>query len=83
MACFCVLSLYFRLARLILYKQIIGEWLDEVPYLALWILEKLQEMGFDGGHSVFKAYVSSWKIDLNEKTMVRFKMMPGKQGQMD
>ena len=40
-------------------------------------------MGFDGGYSIVKAYVSSRKMDLNEKAKVRFETMPGKQGQMD
>ena len=40
-------------------------------------------MGFDGGYSIVKAYVSSRKMDLNEKATVRFETMPGKQGQMD
>jgi len=65
------------------YKQIVDEWLEEAPYSALRILEKLREMGFDGGYSIVKAYVSSRKMDLNEKATVRFETMPGKQGQMD
>ena len=65
------------------YKQIVDEWLEEAPYSALRILEKLREMGFDGGYSIVKAYVSSRKMDWNEKATVRFETMPGKQGQMD
>ena len=65
------------------YKQIVDEWLEEAPYSALRILEKLREMGFEGGYSIVKAYVSSRKMDLNEKATVRFETMPGKQGQMD
>ena len=65
------------------YKQIVDEWLEEAPYSALRILEKLREMGFDGGYGIVKAYVSSRKMDLNEKATVRFETMPGKQGQMD
>ena len=34
------------------YKQIVDEWLEEAPYSALRILEKLREMGFDGGYSM-------------------------------
>ena len=30
------------------YKQIVDEWLEEAPYSALQILEKLREIGFDG-----------------------------------
>jgi hypothetical protein len=40
-------------------------------------------MGFDGGYSIVKAYVSSRKMDLNEKATVRFETILGKQGQMD
>ena len=65
------------------YKQIVDEWLEEAPYSAQRILEKLREMGFDGGYSIVKAYVSSRKMDLNEKATVRFETIPGKQGQMD
>ena len=65
------------------YKQIVDEWLEEAPYSALRILEKLREIGFNGGYSIVKAYVSSRKMDLNEKATVRFETMPGKQGQMD
>ena len=65
------------------YKQIVDEWLEEAPYSALRILEKLREMGFDGGYSIVKAYVSNRKMDLNEKATVRFETTPGKQGQMD
>jgi len=39
------------------YKQIVDEWLEEAPYSAIRILEKLREMGFDGGYSIVKAYV--------------------------
>ena len=30
------------------YKEIVDEWLEEAPYSAIRILEKLREMGFDG-----------------------------------
>ena len=59
------------------YKQLVDEWLEEAPYSAIRILEKLREMGFDGGYSIVKAYVSSRKMDLDEKATVRFETMPG------
>jgi len=40
-------------------------------------------MGFNGGYSIVKAYVSSRKKDLDEKATVWFETTPGKQGQMD
>ena len=65
------------------YKQQIDLWLEEAPYSAVRILEKLTEQGFDGKYSIVKEYVRSKKLDLDEKATVRFETMPGIQGQMD
>ena len=65
------------------YKQQIDQWLEEAPYSAVRILEKLQEQGFDGKYSIVKEYVRGKKKDMDEKATVRFETMPGKQGQMD
>ena len=65
------------------YKQQVDLWLEEAPYSAIRILEKLQEQGFDGKYSTVKVYVRSKKMDLDEKATVRFETMPGQQGQMD
>ena len=65
------------------YKQQVDQWLEEAPYSAVRILEKLQEQGFDGKYSIVKEYVRGRKMDLDEKATVRFETMPGKQGQMD
>ena len=65
------------------YKQKIDQWLEEAPYSAVRILEKLQAEGFDGKYSIVKEYVRGKKMDLDEKATVRFETMPGKQGQMD
>lgn len=65
------------------YKQQVDLWLEEAPYSAVRILEKLTEQGFDGKYSIVKEYVRSKKMDLNEKATVRFETMPGLQGQMD
>ena len=65
------------------YKQRIDILLEEAPYSAVRILEKLQEDGFDGKYSIVKEYVRSKKMDLDEKATVRFETMPGQQAQMD
>ena len=49
------------------YKQQIDQWLEEAPYSAVRILEKLQEQGFDGKYSIVKEYVRGKKMDLDEK----------------
>jgi len=70
-------------SKLDAYKSQIDLWLEEAPYSAVRILEKLLELGFDGKYSIVKEYVRSKKMDLDEKATVRFETMPGQQGQMD
>jgi len=65
------------------FKQQIDMWLEEAPYSAVRILEKLTEQGFDGKYSIVKQYVRVKKMDMDEKATVRFETMPGLQGQMD
>jgi transposase len=65
------------------YKEQIAVWLEEAPYSAERILEKIQEQGFEGGHSIVREYVRNKKEQLDEKATVRFETMPGLQGQMD
>ena len=65
------------------YKEQISIWLEEAPYSAERILEKIREQGFDGGHSIVREYVRGKKEQLDEKATVRFETMPGLQGQMD
>jgi len=65
------------------YKTQISIWLEEAPYSAMRIWEKIQEQGFDGSYSVVKHYVRAKKEQLNEHATVRFETMPGMQGQVD
>jgi len=65
------------------YKEQITVWLEEAPYSAARILEKIQEEGFDGGHSIVREYVRNKKEQFEEKATVRFETMPGLQGQVD
>ena len=58
-------------------------WIEEAPYSAARILEKLQDQGFEGKYSIVKDYVRGQKKDLEEKATVRFETMPGLQGQID
>ncbi len=57
--------------------------MEEAPYSAERILEKIQEQGFTGGHSIVREFVRNKKEHLEEKATVRFETMPGLQGQMD
>ncbi len=65
------------------YKHLIDMWLEEAPYSAVRILEKLQEQGCDCKYTIVRQYVATRKSDLNEKATVRFETVPGLQGQVD
>ena len=65
------------------YKQQVDLWLEEAPYSAVRVHEKLMEQGFEGCYTVVRDYVRCKKMDLDEKATVRFETMPGVQGQMD
>ena len=65
------------------YKEQIMLWLEEAPYSAQRIWEKVKEQGFDGGYTVVKQFVRGKKEQLDEKATVRFETMPGLQGQVD
>lgn len=58
-------------------------WLEEAPYSAVRIHEKLMEQGYDCKYTIVRQYVATKKTDLNEKATVRFETMPGLQGQVD
>ena len=72
-----------KTSKLDAYKHQIDVWLEEAPYSAVRILEKLTEQGFDGKYSIVKEYVRGKKKDLDEKATVRFETVPGLQAQMD
>ena len=65
------------------YKHLIDMWMEEAPYSAVRIHEKLMEQGCDCKYTIVRQYVATRKADLNEKATVRFETMPGLQGQAD
>ena len=65
------------------YKAQIDLWLEEAPYSAVRIHEKMQEMGYCGKYTMVRTYVSTKKSELDNKATVRFETMPGLQAQVD
>lgn len=65
------------------FRRQIEQWLEEAPYSARKIYEKLVEQGFEGKYSIVKAIVHDLKKEQDEKATVRFETMPGLQGQVD
>jgi len=66
------------------YKKYIDELLNEAPYSAIRIKEKLEEhYNSDISYSTIQSYVKKEKKKLNNKATVRFETMPGLQAQVD
>jgi Transposase and inactivated derivatives len=65
------------------FKPQIVMWLEEAPYSAMRIWEKVKEQGFEGGYTTVKHFVRGKKEQLNEQATVRFETMPGLQAQVD
>ena len=65
------------------FKPQIVMWLEEAPYSAMRIWEKVKDQGFEGGYTTVKHYVRGKKEQLNEQATVRFETMPGLQAQVD
>lgn len=72
-----------KVSKLDPYKEQILLWLEEAPYSAARIWEKLKENGFDGGYTIVRQFVHNQKQQLDEKASVRFETQPGLQGQVD
>lgn len=72
-----------KTSKLDKYKQQIDMWLEEAPFSAVRIKEKLDEIGSDCGYTIIKDYVREKKNDLNNKATVRFETVPGLQAQVD
>jgi Transposase and inactivated derivatives len=58
------------------YKPQITLWLEEAPYSAMRIWEKVKEQGFEGGYTTVKHFVRGKKEQLNEQATVRFETCP-------
>lgn len=65
------------------YKHQIDLWLEEAPYSAQRIYEKLKEQGYPGKITIVQDYVRLKKQKLNNNATVRFETIPGFQAQVD
>lgn len=65
------------------YKEQIDLWLEEAPFSAVRIMEKLEEIGCKCKYTIIRTYVASKKKELDNKATVRFETMPGLQAQVD
>ncbi len=65
------------------YKDMINKFLEEDNYKSTWILEKLRGIGYTGGYTILKDYVSLLKEKKTQLAYVRFETEPGRQAQVD
>lgn len=65
------------------HKHQIDLWLEEAPYSAVRIHEKLLELGVDCKYTIVRNYVATKKSEFNNKATIRFETMPGLQAQVD
>jgi transposase len=65
------------------YKEYIRGLLDQHPYTAKKILEKIKEKGYTGSYTIVKDFVSPIKRDRAIPAEMRFETKPGVQAQTD
>ena len=70
-------------SKLDAHKPQIDIWLEEAPYSAVRIHEKVLELGVDCKYTIVRNYVATKKSEYNSKATVRFETMPGLQAQVD
>lgn len=71
-----------RASKLDPYKKQIGLWLEAYPYSATQIIQKLQEIGYDGGRTILKDYLRSIR-PRKQSTYLKLRFEPGECAQVD
>jgi transposase len=71
-----------RAGKLDPFKGQIVRWLDTHPYSAQQILQRLRELGFDGGRSIVKAYVAQIRPH-PRPAFLKLDFEPGECAQVD
>ena len=65
------------------YKPQLNEWMEQGIFNCVVLLERLRELGYDGGMSILKAYVHPYRPAKAAPTVRRYDKPSGKQAQMD
>lgn len=65
------------------YKQLIKDYLDQEPYSATWLLDRLRLQGYTGGYELVKQYAREIKGQQMRLAYIRFETEPGRQAQVD
>lgn len=65
------------------YKPKLQEWISQGIFNCEVLLERLQELGYDGGKSILKDYVHPFRPARSAPAVQRYETPNGKQAQMD
>ncbi|OUN31127.1 IS21 family transposase, partial [Faecalibacterium sp. An77] len=65
------------------YKPQLNEWMEQGIFNCVVLLERLRELGYDGGISILKAYVHPYRPAKAAPAVRRYETPSGKQAQMD
>jgi len=71
-----------RPSKLDAFKGQIVRWLDTHPYSAQQVLQRLRELGFDGGHTIVKDYVARIR-PRHRDAFLKLDFAPGECAQLD
>lgn len=65
------------------YKPLLNQWLQEGIFNCVVLMERLREVGYDGGMSILKEYVHPYRPAKSAPAVRRYETPSGKQAQMD
>ena len=65
------------------YKPKLQEWMSQGIFNCEVLLERLQELGYDGGKSILKEYVHPYRPARSAPAVQRYESPNGRQAQMD
>ena len=65
------------------YAQLIDQWIELDNYRGTWIYNQVKNLGYTGGYDTVKNHARKIKERNQRKAFIRFKTVPGLQGQMD
>ena len=72
-----------RPSKLEPFKDFVRDRLDEFDLPATVLLREIRELGYAGGITILKEYVSTIKQDSVRQVIERFETLPGQQAQVD
>ena len=66
------------------YRQLLDAWINDRPeWNSVYLFSKLKELGYSGGITLVKEYVSRKRAERDRQVEIRFETEPGLQAQVD